>query len=137
MALETLLHERAEMPTQVFVNLVDDAAMSELNQQFRSVNETTDVLSFESNADSDVLGDIVICVDQAARQAEERCDTFTNELALLAIHGGLHLFRMNDDTPSKRKRMLEEMYAVAARSGLACKSGWQTMSHGIYGGGKR
>ena len=81
----------------VSVLLVGDRRMREMNMAYRSIYRTTDVLSFsqlEGPLSQHVLaelGDIVISPAQAKRQAGERGTTFDQELALLLLHGLLHL----------------------------------------------
>jgi probable rRNA maturation factor len=75
---------------------VSDRKMRELNHQFRGKNSTTDVLSFpfeadEFETDENTLGDIVISVEQAARQAAENNLNFETEIKQLILHGILHL----------------------------------------------
>jgi probable rRNA maturation factor len=80
----------------VVLCLVSDRRMCDYNRQFRGKNEPTDVLSFsgEGAADEDGrvhLGDILISVSSAARQARERRHSLARELKILALHGYLHL----------------------------------------------
>ncbi|MGO9379657.1 MAG: rRNA maturation RNase YbeY [Dissulfurispiraceae bacterium] len=85
------------LEASVSVLLVGDKRMRELNLQYRSVDRTTDVLSFsqlEGNSMSRgtaELGDIVISPGQAARQAADRGVSLEQELTLLLVHGLLHL----------------------------------------------
>jgi probable rRNA maturation factor len=77
--------------------LCDDAFIRGLNLQWRGKDEPTDVLSFamgegeDAGLNTDVLGDIVISVDTAARQAAEHGHTLDGELRVLLVHGLLHL----------------------------------------------
>jgi len=83
--------------------ITDDARMRALNQTYRDIDATTDVLSFVAMDDSEAgqlvvpdempayLGDVVISWPRACRQAEERGHSVEGELSLLAIHGLLHL----------------------------------------------
>jgi probable rRNA maturation factor len=79
------------------VAFVSDRAMRELNGRWRGKRWTTDVLSFPSEqgefekAEGLSLGDVVISVEQAARQAAENGLDFEGELAQLILHGLLHL----------------------------------------------
>ena len=78
------------------IALVSDRRMKELNNLFRGKDSTTDVLSFprepdEFDPDTDNLGDIVISVEQAERQAKENGLTLENEIKQLILHGLLHL----------------------------------------------
>lgn len=81
----------------VTIAFVSDRAMSELNRMWRHKRGTTDVLSFPSEqdqfekAEGDRLGDVVISVEQASRQAKENGLTFDQEIAQLILHGLIHL----------------------------------------------
>jgi probable rRNA maturation factor len=82
----------------VTVAFVSDRAMRELNRRWRGKGGTTDVLSFpagqdefERAAEGATLGDVVISVEQAARQADEQGHSFENEVEQLILHGVLHL----------------------------------------------
>ena len=92
-ALKALPVENASA-TIVFVS---DRAMAQLNQQWRGKRGTTDVLSFPAAQDKFEkseglnLGDVVISVEQAARQAKENGLRFDDEIAQLILHGLLHL----------------------------------------------
>lgn len=85
------------------VAFVSDRRMKELNKLFRGKNDTTDVLSFphepdEFDPDKDNLGDIVISVEQAAKQAQENGLTLELEIKQLILHGVLHLCGYNHET---------------------------------------
>ena len=82
---------------------VSDRRMRELNNQFRGKNTTTDVLSFpfeadEFETDENTLGDIVISVEQAERQAAENNLDFDAEVKQLILHGILHLCGYDHET---------------------------------------
>lgn len=86
----------------VAVCLVSDRRMRELNARFRGVASTTDVLSFPDEDRDEpgggrTLGDIVISVPRAERQARERGHGFARELKILALHGYLHLLGYDHD----------------------------------------
>ncbi|NOT49396.1 MAG: rRNA maturation RNase YbeY [Acidobacteria bacterium] len=85
------------------VALVSDRRMTELNKFFRDKNTTTDVLSFpyepdEFDPDKDNLGDIVISVEQAQKQAGENNLTLEGEIKQLILHGVLHLCGYDHET---------------------------------------
>lgn len=87
----------------VAIAFVSDRKMRELNNQFRGKNSTTDVLSFpfeadEFETDENTLGDIVISVEQAARQAAENNLDFETEIKQLILHGILHLCGYDHET---------------------------------------
>ena len=80
----------------VTIKLCDDEEMRELNQYYRGIDHTTDVLSFNMNyedpgLDQIVLGDIIISLPTAIQQAEENHHAVEDEVTFLAIHGLLHL----------------------------------------------
>ena len=88
------------LPTEapgVTIAFVSDRAMRELNRLWRLKRGTTDVLSFPADQDEFErleglsLGDVVISVEQAARQAKENDLSLDHEIAQLILHGLLHL----------------------------------------------
>jgi probable rRNA maturation factor len=91
--LSGLGHSRSELS----VALVGDREIAELNHQYRDKRAATDVLSFSlvegDHADhrGGLLGDVVISLETARRQARERHRGLDEELARLLIHGVLHL----------------------------------------------
>lgn len=87
------------------VAFVSDRRMRELNKQFRGKNFTTDVLSFPYEAEDfelndENLGDIIICVEQAARQSAENNLNLETEIKQLILHGVLHLCGYDHETDS-------------------------------------
>lgn len=95
-ALVRAAGERLELDhAEITVLITDDAAIRKLNRRYRNVDEATDVLSFP---DGDtlpegprLLGDVVISLDQARRQADELGHDEIRELEELVLHGLLHL----------------------------------------------
>lgn len=82
---------------ELSVTLVSDPEIAALNERYRAVSGPTDVLSF-SLAEGDfadhagaLLGDVVIGLGTAARQAQRAARSLDDELARLLIHGVLHL----------------------------------------------
>lgn len=100
--------------------LTDDAEIQQLNAQFRHQNKSTDVLSFAAleteGAVPEILrhkiplnlGDIIISVDTAQRQAAERDHSLRWELAWLATHGLLHLLGWDHPTEERLQAMLDQ-----------------------------
>lgn len=87
----------------VSVALVDDAAMQRLNRKYRHKNRTTDVLTFpaedfDSPESRRLLGDIVVCVDQAKRQASAERHSLATEVRYLLLHGVLHAYGYDHET---------------------------------------
>jgi probable rRNA maturation factor len=94
------------------IAFVSDRKMRELNRNFRGKNSTTDVLSFPFEADefdleTSNLGDIVISVEQAERQASENDLRHENEIEQLILHGILHLCGYDHETDSGEMNKLE------------------------------
>lgn len=85
-----LTHLEVEPNIELSILLTDDAQIKELNAQYRGKDYATDVLSFPMD-DTRMLGDIVISIDTAKRQAEDAEITLNREVAFLFIHGFLHL----------------------------------------------
>lgn len=98
-ALLTL--EEFQGPAEISITFVDDAAIRQLNRQFRDKDESTDVLSFPlgENGQYDhhpetgaaMLGDVVINLPRAVKQAREYGHSFQREVAYLTAHSVLHL----------------------------------------------
>jgi probable rRNA maturation factor len=101
---ESALRRIAEAEKKnVAVAFVSDRKMRELNSEFRAKDKTTDVLSFpfeadEFDVDRDFLGDIVISLEQAARQAAENDLDLDTEVKQLILHGILHLCGYDHET---------------------------------------
>ncbi|HLC14825.1 MAG TPA: rRNA maturation RNase YbeY [Thermodesulfovibrionia bacterium] len=79
---------------ELSVLLVSDKAMQKLNRDYRGIDKPTDVLSFDvqiSGLPSRALGDVVINVQQAQRQANEGQIDLYEEINHLLVHGILHL----------------------------------------------
>ena len=97
----------------VTVAFVSDRAMRELNRMWRHKQGTTDVLSFPAEqdefekTDGARLGDVVISVEQAARQAKENGLTVEEEIAQLILHGLIHLCGYDHSTDEGEMNRLE------------------------------
>lgn len=89
---------------KVTVVFVSEEEMRLLCRQFRGEDRVTDVLSFPTDLPG-VLGDIVVCLPQAQKQAEEVGWAASKEVALLVIHGMLHLLGHEDETEVGRRKM--------------------------------
>jgi probable rRNA maturation factor len=110
--------------TEVTIAFVDDDAMTELNQKFRKKAKTTDVLTFpaddsynEPSAKGRPLGDIVISVDQARRQAADEKHSLATEIRYLVLHGVLHALGYDHETDQGEMNAVEERVREAV--GLA------------------
>ncbi len=100
--------------------LVSDATIATLNYTYRQVPGPTDVLAFPAAGGRfrrlmpNVLGDVVISAETAARQAREEQGGLRGELALLLVHGILHLVGFDHGTPRDRRKMWRLQRAILA-----------------------
>jgi rRNA maturation RNase YbeY len=102
--------ERAAPAVQgdVTVVLTGDRRIRELNRTYRGIDRATDVLSFDIGdglGRGEPLGDIVISVETARRQAREYGATLRTEVARLVVHGTLHLCGYDHQKPREAARM--------------------------------
>jgi probable rRNA maturation factor len=120
--------ERAPDDAEMAIVFVDATTIADLNQQYLGGDGPTDVLAFPleeeipvgrypdeggrgPGASSDppepplAIGDVVVCPEVAQRQASERGIGLDDELALLVVHGTLHLFGYDHAEPDDAQRM--------------------------------
>lgn len=128
---KTLEAESVPERTEVGLVVTDDEEVRKLNRTYRGFDEPTDVLSFaltdeaESEAgggpfhfvlppDLSQLGDVIISYDSAERQARERGIAVERELALLIVHGVLHLLGYNhaEEVDEKIMRVKEQAVII-------------------------
>jgi rRNA maturation RNase YbeY len=110
---------------------VSDEEMMELNERFRGTRAVTDVLSFPNEGFAhEALGDVAICVPQAERQAQVHGHPLKHELAILAVHGGLHLLGFDDATPAGEEEMRRLSDEVLRSMGIDGSLDWGTMHQG-------
>ena len=88
------------------IAFVSDKSIRKLNQQFRSIDKATDVLSFPAD-EANNLGDVAVSVETAATQAKENGLTFENEIAQLILHGLLHLSGYDHETDNGEMNRFE------------------------------
>ena len=96
--------------SELCVSLVSDGDMRELNRQYRQIDATTDVLCFpqKSEANPDLLGDIVISYQMALRHSWRLEITVEEELRLLIVHAVLHLLGFDHKKKKERETMREK-----------------------------
>ena len=104
---------------EVSVLLTDDLHMTELNREYRGVNAPTDVLAFamregEDNElfQSSVLGDVVISLQTAERQARTERRSLEEEVAFLTVHGVLHLLGYDHKTEKQAALMFKQQDVI-------------------------
>ena len=94
----------------VTIAFVSNRRIRELNKRFRQLDKTTDVLSFPTGQEGfadQILGDIAIAVEQAAKQADENGLELDQEIAQLILHGLLHLCGYDHETDNGEMNRLE------------------------------
>jgi probable rRNA maturation factor len=105
------------MNNEISILFVDDNNMLDLNKRYRGIDRPTDVLSFPQIEghenfklrlpDSElILGDVVISLETAEKQAKDRGHHLEKEVLILLIHGILHLMRYDHE---KSEGMEQEM----------------------------
>jgi probable rRNA maturation factor len=115
---QRLLRQLGESDAGLSVSFVDDAAIRELNREYRGKDRPTDVLSFTLDGDAHVgverlLGDIVISVETARRQAAQYGAPLRDEVYRLLIHGLLHLKGHDHQESAERRIMRREERRLA------------------------
>jgi len=107
-------------PYEVGLVFTDSETVQQLNRDYRGVDEPTDVLAFymlpQKGADDSFalppdgvarLGEVIISYPQATEQAKEQGHSPERELALLIIHGILHLLGYDHEKPAEESKMRE------------------------------
>ncbi len=89
------------------VACVDDRTIRDLNRRFHGEDRATDVLAFplQDGVGPALLGEVVLSVETAYREARRRSLPPSREVALYAVHGTLHLLGYDDHRPADRRRM--------------------------------
>ncbi|XXX77172.1 rRNA maturation RNase YbeY [Sorangium sp. So ce134] len=134
-----MLAHLALQGVELSVALVDDDAIHELNRTYRRKDKPTDVLAFpmldqngatsrrrgrrgpvDPSAWHGLLGDVIVSIDTAARQADERGRPLLDEITMLLGHGLLHLLGYDHKTDAEEREMTaltQELEAAAASRG--------------------
>lgn len=105
------LARRFSLEGELRVRVVRDDEMTALHARTMGIDETTDVLTFnllegEPDSEARIDADIVVCADEAGRQAEQRNHAVEKELLLYIVHGALHCVPGFDDlTEADAQRM--------------------------------
>jgi probable rRNA maturation factor len=108
--------------------IVDDGEMARLNQQYRQIGHTTDVLSFPmiegefSDIAPEMLGDVVISVETAKAMSDETGAALESVLDLLLVHGILHLLGLDHEVgPVEAREMKLKTVELLAMLGHRCE----------------
>ncbi len=113
-----LRHEGITNDPEISVVFCDDPYIQALNAQYRGKDKPTDVLSF-AQEDPEILGDVVLSVPTADRQAKAAGWPLEHEIALLGVHGLLHLLGYDDETEAGAWEMQYRTEAALSEAGIA------------------
>ena len=105
---EVLRFEGIKRRCEISVTVTDDAAICELNKEYRKIDSPTDVLSFPMDGGA-VLGDIVISLERAYEQANSYGHSVKREVVFLTVHSMLHLLGYDHEISEEDERV---MFAV-------------------------
>lgn len=109
------LRRLGEGSADLTISLVDDTEIRRLNRDYRGKDRPTDVLAFAMRegkrvaGDDCELGDVVISIDTAARQAGERDHSVGAEVRALLVHGILHLLGYDHERSAAEARRMRAM----------------------------
>jgi len=117
---QRLLEAVGHADAQLSITLVGDAGIRKLNREYRRKDRATDVLSFPlgDGAQQHLLGDVVISVATAKRQAAKYDAPAQREIERLLIHGILHLLGHDHHKRDERQRMEREERRLARAIGM-------------------
>lgn len=117
--------EAAFDEAEISVLITGDEEIKTLNTQYRQKDYATDVLSFPMCEcpldDGGMLGDIVISIDTAKKQAEENEIPLNREFAFLYIHGLLHLLGYDHETSQEDEEEMFDLQEAILREVIAAK----------------
>jgi len=100
-----LASENVSSAVELSLVFSDDPFIHALNRDYRGKDKPTDVLSFPQELEMGMLGDLVISVPTAERQAQTGGRSLEEELEWLFLHGALHLLGYEDDTDEQAEEM--------------------------------
>jgi probable rRNA maturation factor len=103
--LRTALRALGVWDHELSLTLVDDRTIRALNARYRGVRRRTDVLAFPLAGPAPVVGEVVISVETARRQARALGHSLREELDLLCCHACLHLAGYDDREPLEARLM--------------------------------
>ena len=120
--LSKIKKHRLTLKTQVQFRFVSDAEIKKWHRRYFNDPTATDVISFsmregvDSKSQEDILGDILISVETAQRQAKLYGKSLNEELTLYMIHGVLHLLGYDDLAPRKKKVMDKLQFSLLEKT---------------------
>ena len=119
---------------ELSITIVNNQKIQDINRNYRSIDQVTDVISFALEDDDEedlpiffeegedpfprLLGDIIFSFNQAKEQAEEYGHSFERELAFLVVHGFLHLNDYDHQTDVEEKEMFSLQEKILKEHGF-------------------
>ncbi len=138
-AARNLLRSEGVPGAEISVLITDDETIREYNRDFRAIDKSTDVLSFplfdpaeiadikaKPPKEGPLLGDLIISLDTAIRQADEFHIDLHEEISLLMVHGILHLLGYDDQDEISATIMREKENMALTDAGLRHRY-WESM----------
>ena len=133
-----LVNEKFKGSAEISVTIVDDEQIHELNRKHRNIDASTDVLSFplgengvydvNPETGAQLLGDIVISIEHAVKQAKVYGHSLDREIAFLTVHSMLHLLGYDHEAGGlELVHMREREEAVLTQLGLVRSGSYYTM----------
>ena len=119
--LEMILHHLQYSEHFLSVYFTNDEEIAEYNHQYRNFAKATDVLSWsylEDDSQSQHVGDMMISMDTAYRQAEQNGWDLMTEILRLCVHGMVHIVGYDHQTPEEERKMLSLEKKLLALLGL-------------------
>ena len=111
--VKEILKDLGYQKWETSILLVDDRQIKVINKKYLHRNRPTDVISFSQiegefgHINTRLLGDVVISVETARRQAKEASTTLQYEIAFLLIHGILHLLGYDHESSAEKAREMK------------------------------
>ena len=128
-----ILSDVGEASAELGILFVGDQRMRGLNRRYRGKDRTTDVLAFPMrgipHSSSHLLGDVVIAVPTAARQAKQGHRSLDEELTVLLVHGILHLCGYDHERSETEARRMYRRERMILRSISRLSTRVHRMSH--------
>jgi len=121
---DLMLDALARSGAELSILLCDDALIRQLNRDYRGIDRPTDVLAFAMTEGEgaalhpELLGDVVISLPTATKQARRAGKTISSEVTMLLAHGLLHLLGYDHREPEEEREMLERTRALCAAAGF-------------------
>jgi probable rRNA maturation factor len=127
-AITVLTQQNAPSGSSLTVVIADDETVAALNRQYRGLDSPTDILSFPTDAppipmqdEPPYLGDLIIAYPYAVAQANSHGHDIGDSLALLVVHGALHLLGYDHDTRENRAAMWAAQEASLRDMGISAQ----------------